>query len=53
MDYSESICFSAAPAEALNKKAFILNRSLFLCRRRAMMSESRRANLSTTPEEVV
>ena len=30
MGYSESICFSAVPAEALNKKAFLLNRSLFL-----------------------
>ncbi len=30
MDYSESICFSATPAEALNKKSFQLNRSLFL-----------------------
>lgn len=30
MGYSESICFSAVPAEALNQKAFLLNRSLFL-----------------------
>ena len=30
MEYSESICYSAAPAEALNKKSFQLNRSLFL-----------------------
>lgn len=30
MGYSESICFSAAPAEELNKKAFLLNPSLFL-----------------------
>lgn len=30
MDYSESICFSAAPAEMLNKKAFMLNQSLYL-----------------------
>lgn len=30
MGYSDSICFSAAPAEALNKKSFQLNRSLFL-----------------------
>ena len=30
MGYSDSICFSATPAEALNKKSFQLNRSLFL-----------------------
>lgn len=30
MDYSKSICFSAVLAEELNKKAFLLNKSLFL-----------------------
>ncbi len=30
MGYTESICFSAAPAEMLNKKAFQLNRNLYM-----------------------
>lgn len=30
MDYTESICFSAAPAEMLNKKAFQLSRNLYM-----------------------
>lgn len=30
MDYTESICFSAEPAEELNRKAFSLDFRLFM-----------------------
>ena len=30
MDYTESICFSAEPAEELNRKAFSLDCRLFM-----------------------
>lgn len=51
MSYEESICFSAGQAEALNRKAFSLNHSLFLFAyydpKPHLATESNRSNFQT------